>query len=116
MVKIYGYSKCSTVKKAIKFFKDHDIEINHIDNVEEKLSIEQLKDIHQRSGLDIKRIFNTSGMKYRELGLKDKLVNMNDEEKYQLLASDGMLVKRPIIIIGDKVFIGFKEADLLDNL
>ena len=69
-----------------------------------------LKDWHERSGLPLKRFFNTSGMKYRELGLKDKLPEMSEEEQYELLATDGMLVKRPLVVGDDFVLIGFKEA------
>ncbi len=108
MVVIYGYSKCSTVKKAIKFLETKEIMFNHIDNVEERLTATQIKDIHEMSNLDIKKFFNTSGIKYRELNLKDKLANMSLTEKYELLASDGMLVKRPIIINNGQVVVGFK--------
>ncbi len=109
MVLVYGYKKCSTVRKAIKFLEEKNVEYNHIDNVEEKLTVKQIKEIHEWSGVEIKKLFNTSGMKYRELNLKEKLVEMSLAEKYELLASDGMLVKRPIII-NDKhqVLIGFK--------
>ena len=73
-------------------------------------TVEELKDWHERSGLPLKRFFNTSGMKYRELGLKDKLPEMSEEEQYELLATDGMLVKRPLVVGDDFVLIGFKEA------
>ena len=72
--------------------------------------VEELKDWHERSGLPLKQFFNTSGMKYRELGLKDKLPEMSEEEQYELLATDGMLVKRPLVVGNDFVLIGFKEA------
>ena len=77
---------------------------------EDKPTVEELKDWHERSGLPLKRFFNTSGMKYRELGLKDKLPEMSEEKQYELLATDGMLVKRPLVVGDDFVLIGFKEA------
>jgi len=108
MVKVYGYTKCSTVKKSLKFLSDNNVEFEHVDNVVNKLNKEELKDIHIKSKLDIKRMFNTSGIKYRELGIKDKYPTMSEDEIYELLATDGMLVKRPILISGDIVLIGFK--------
>ncbi len=113
---VYGYTKCTTVKKGLKFLTDNQIEYKHIDNVENRLSAEQIKEIHQMSGEDIKKLFNTSGMKYRELGLKDKLPEMTIDEKYELLASDGMLVKRPIFINNKQVRIGFKQEKLEEIL
>lgn len=105
---VYGYSKCTTVKKGLKFLTEEGYEFEHIDNVENKLSVDDIKNLHKTSGLDIKKFFNTSGIKYRELGLKDKLVDMSEEEKYELLASDGMLVKRPILVTDKGVFPSFK--------
>ena len=78
--------------------------------IEDNPTVKELKDWHERSGLPLKRFFNTSGMKYRELGLKDKLPEMSEEEQYELLATDGMLVKRPLVVGDDFVLIGFKEA------
>lgn len=100
------YPKCSTCNKLKKELESCGVtfETRHI--VEEHPSAEELKSFHEKSGLDIKKFFNTSGMKYRELGLKDKLPEMTLEEKYELLASDGMLVKRPILLTEDKVFVG----------
>lgn len=114
MVKIYGYTKCSTVKKAIKFLNDHNFEVNHIDNVENKLTVEQLRDLHLRSGLEVKKFFNTSGILYREMGLKDVVKEISDEDAYELLSTNGMLVKRPILDSQDKVLVGFKEAEYLE--
>ncbi len=110
MVKVYGYSKCSTVKKALKFLDDNNIKYDHIDNVANKLTKEEITNIYKNSGLEIKKFFNTSGMLYRELGLKDKLLNMNEEEKLELLSTDGMLVKRPIIITKKGTLTGFNES------
>ena len=103
------YPKCTTCKKAIKWLKDNDVEavVRHI--VEEPLSRDEIKELHLKSGLEIKKFFNTSGMKYRELGLKDRLKEMSLDECYDLLASDGMLVKRPLAYDEEKVTSGFKE-------
>lgn len=109
MVKVYGYTKCSTVKKALKFLEEKNVSYTHIDNVENKLNEKEIKNIYENSGLDIKKFFNTSGMLYRELGLKDKLVNMTEEEKIKLLSSNGMLVKRPIIITDKGILTGFQQ-------
>lgn len=111
---VYGYTKCSTVKKSLKFLNEEGFEFEHIDNVEHKLSKEEIKQLHERSGLDIKKFFNTSGMKYRELGLKDKLADMTEDQKYDLLATDGMLVKRPILVTDKGVFPSFKADKWLE--
>lgn len=111
---VYGYTKCTTVKKGLKFLTEEGYEFEHIDNVENKLSVEDIKKLHETSGLDIKKFFNTSGIKYRELGLKDKLVDMSEEEKYELLASDGMLVKRPILVTDKGVFPSFKAEKWIE--
>ena len=104
------YPKCSTCKKAKEWLEEQgkSYEDRHI--IEDNPTVEELKDWHERSGLPLKRFFNTSGMKYRELGLKDKLPEMSEEEQYELLATDGMLVKRPLVVGDDFVLIGFKEA------
>lgn len=104
------YSKCSTCKKAKKWLDEQDISYEDRHIIEDNPTVEELKDWHERSGLPLKRFFNTSGMKYRELGLKDKLPEMSEEEQYELLATDGMLVKRPLVVGDDFVLIGFKEA------
>lgn len=106
---IYQYPKCGTCRKALKWLDEKGIEYESIHIVEKPPTQEQLKTLIDKSGLDIKKFFNTSGMKYRELGLKDKLKDMSDDEKIELLASDGMLIKRPIATDGDKVTVGFKE-------
>ena len=104
------YPKCSTCKKAKKWLDEQGIsyEDRHIN--EDNTTVEELKDLRERSGLPLERFYNTSGMKYRELGLKDKLPEMSEEEQYELLATDGMLVKRPLVVGDDFVLIGFKEA------
>lgn len=112
------YSKCSTCNRAKKYLEEKGVSFNERDIKEDKPSLDELKDFHEKSGLDIKRFFNTSGGVYRALGLKDKLGDMTLEEKLEILASDGMLVKRPIFQYGDKLVVGFKEAEwdeLLSN-
>ena len=105
------YPKCSTCQKATKWLESHQIEFTDRHIVEENPTKEELAEWISRSGLDIKRFFNTSGMKYRDLGLKDKLTAMTEEEKITLLASDGMLVKRPMIVGEKIVLVGFKEKE-----
>lgn len=103
------YPKCSTCQKAKRWLQDIGVtfEARHI--VEQNPTTEELKKWHELSGLPLKRFFNTSGMKYKELGLKDKLPNMTEAEQYELLATDGMLVKRPILVGKDFAIPGFKE-------
>lgn len=103
------YPKCTTCKKAKKWLDDHNVEYIDRHIKEENPTIEELKEWHQKSGLPLKRFFNTSGNLYKELKLKDRLPEMSEEEQFELLATDGMLVKRPILIHGDKVTTGFKE-------
>lgn len=105
------YPKCTTCKKAKKWLDEHGVE--YIDRyiVEDNPTAEELASWQQRSGLPLRRFFNTSGMKYRELGIKAKLdAGMSDEEAFALLATDGMLVKRPIVVTDGAVLVGFKEA------
>lgn len=106
---ILEYPKCSTCKKAIKFLNDNNIKYEDRDIVKNNPTEEELKDWIKQSDKDIKSFFNTSGIKYRELNLKEKLKDMTFEEKIKILASDGMLVKRPLLITKDKILIGFKE-------
>lgn len=105
------YPKCTTCKKAEKWLKENGVDYEVRDIKNENPTYEELKQWQETSGLDIKKFFNTSGMIYREMNLKDRLPSMSLEEKLQLLATDGMLVKRPVLVIGDKVLTGFKEAD-----
>lgn len=116
MIKVYGYTKCSTVKKALKFLQSNNIDFEHIDNIQNPLTIEQLTDIINKSNLEIKKFFNTSGIKYRELKLKDKIPNLSKEECIELLATDGMLVKRPLLVSESKILVGFKEDQWLELL
>lgn len=105
------YPKCSMCKKAKKYLEEHGIEFEDRHIVEENPTKEELAEWIRISGKPVKKFFNTSGMKYRELGLKDKLPQMSEEEQIELLASDGMLVKRPLLIDGEMVLTGFKEAE-----
>lgn len=105
------YPKCSTCKKAKKYLEEHGIEFEDRHIVEENPTKEELAEWIRISGKPVKKFFNTSGMKYRELGLKDKLPHMSEEEQIELLASDGMLVKRPLLIDGEMVLTGLKEAE-----
>lgn len=102
------YPKCSTCQKAKKWLDENGVEYTLRDIVLETPTEEELSIWIKESGLDIKKFFNTSGMKYRELGLKDKLDNMSFDEKVKLLSSDGMLIKRPLIV-GEKIIPGFKN-------
>lgn len=103
------YPKCTTCKKAKKWLDDNNLTYTERHIKEENPTAEELKEWHKKSGLPLKRFFNTSGNLYKELGLKDKLPAMTEEEQYELLATDGMLVKRPIVVTENKVFTGFKE-------
>lgn len=115
-MKYICYAKCTTCKKAKKWLDDNGIAYDERPIKEENPSYDELKEWHERSGLPIKKFFNTSGVLYKEMKLKDKLPEMTDEEKYQLLATDGMLVKRPMIITDDVVLVGFKEAEWAEKL
>ena len=105
------YPKCSTCKKAKKHLGELGVSFEDRHIVEENPTKEELTEWISVSGYPVKKFFNTSGMKYRELGLKDRLPQMTDEEKIELLATDGMLVKRPLLIDGDRILVGFKEAE-----
>jgi transcriptional regulator, spx/mgsR family len=105
------YPKCTTCQKAKKWLNEHHIEYTERHIAEENPSYEELKDWYKRSGLALKKFFNTSGLMYKEMKLKDKLPAMSEDEQLQLLATNGMLVKRPIVISENKVLVGFKEAE-----
>lgn len=111
------YEKCSTCKKVQGLMDDKGLKYDFRSIKSENPSAKELKDWHKKSGLDIKRFFNTSGKIYRENNLKDKLDTMTEEEKYDLLATDGMLVKRPILITDDKeVFVGPDVKKYVESL
>lgn len=105
------YPKCSTCQKAKKWLDGHEVAYTDRHIVENNPTYEELKDWYQRSGLPLKRFFNTSGMLYKEMQLKDKLPGMSEDEQLLLLATNGMLVKRPLIVKDDLVLTGFKEAE-----
>ena len=116
MIKVYCYSKCTTCKKALKWLDDNKIEYQLIDIRENHPDEETLRQLHKKSGLSLKKFFNTSGQLYREMELSKKLPDMSEDDMFKLLASDGMLVKRPLLNTGDKVLTGFKEDDWREAL
>jgi len=105
------YPKCSTCQKAKKYLDEKGIIVETRDIKTENPTKEELRQWYEKSGLPLKRFFNTSGMIYREMQLKDKLPTMSEEEQLELLATDGMLVKRPILVSEDRVFVGFKAKE-----
>ncbi len=110
------YPKCSTCQKAKKWLEEHNIEYTERHIVESNPSYDELKEWHEKSGLPLKKFFNTSGLLYKQMQLKDKLPAMSDDEMLKLLASNGMLVKRPLLVEGNKVLVGFKEAEWEEKL
>ena len=110
------YPKCSTCQKAKKWLDDNNIKYTERHIVEDNPSYEDLKDWYSRSGLPLKKFFNTSGLLYKDMKLKDKLPEMTEDEQLKLLATNGMLVKRPVVVDGDTVLLGFKEAEWNDKL
>jgi arsenate reductase len=111
MILFIQYPPCSTCQKAKKWLDSHKIAFTDRHIKEQNPTYEELKDWYQRSGLPLKKFFNTSGLLYKSLNLKDKLPTMSEEEQLQLLATDGMLVKRPILVTEKGILTGFKEAD-----
>lgn len=105
------YPKCSTCQKAKKWLQENNIEFQDRNILEQTPTVKELEKWIKQSNKEIKKWFNTSGLKYKELKLKEKLSTMSDEEKIELLASDGMLIKRPILVLDDKVFIGFRAEE-----
>lgn len=110
------YDRCSTCKKAEKWLQERGIAYEKRPIKEENPSFEELKAWWERSGLPLKRFFNTSGQLYKSMNLKDRLKEMDEEEQLDLLATDGMLVKRPILLAGDVVLVGFKEPEWQETL
>ena len=111
MLKFICYPKCTTCQKAKKWLDDNKIEYELRDIKLDNPTLEELTEWYKKSGLPLKKFFNTSGLLYKSLELKDKLPTMTDEEMLNLLATDGMLVKRPLLIGQDFVLVGFKEAE-----
>ena len=116
MVLFVEYPKCTTCQKAKKWLDSNGVEYVDRHIKEDNPKLDELKKWHKKSGLDIRKLFNTSGLLYKSMNLKDKLPAMSDDEKFELLASDGMLVKRPIVIGEDFVLVGFKEAEWKEYL
>ena len=110
------YPKCSTCRKAKKWLDEHDLEYESRHIIEKNPTASEIEVWWGQSDLPLKRFFNTSGMKYRELKLKDKLPEMSEQEQLDLLATDGMLVKRPILVDGDLVLVGFKVKEWEEKL
>ncbi|MER2263214.1 MAG: arsenate reductase family protein [Psychrobacillus sp.] len=113
-IQFYGYPKCSTCNKASKWLKDNDIPFENHHIVDAPPTKEQLKEMVSTGDFELKKFFNTSGVNYRELQLKDKLPSMSDDEQLELLASDGKLIKRPLVYDGQKLTLGFKEEQFED--
>lgn len=110
------YAKCTTCQKAKKWLDANEIEYTERPIKEQNPTEEELKAWHQRSGLPLKKFFNTSGLLYKDIKLKDRLPGMSEEEQYALLATDGMLVKRPLLVGDDFVLVGFKETEWEEKL
>jgi len=111
MVKVYCYERCTTCKKALKWLDDNDIKYKLIDIKKDNPNEETLRKLHAKSNLSLRKFFNTSGQLYREMQLSKKLADMSEDEMFRLLASDGMLVKRPLLVTDKNVLAGFKEDE-----
>ena len=105
------YPKCSTCTKAKKWLDDHGLEYTDRHIVEDNPTADELRDWHGRSGLPLRRFFNTSGMLYREMELSKRLPDMTEDQMYELLATNGMLVKRPVLVNGNTILVGFREKE-----
>ena len=116
MIEFICYPKCTTCQKAKKWLDDNKIEYKLRDIKESNASIDDLSKRHKLSGLPLKKFFNTSGLLYKSMELKTKLPEMSEEEQLKLLATDGMLVKRPLVIGKDFVIVGFKESEWTEIL
>ena len=111
MTKVYCYDRCSTCKKALAWLDANGVVYEKIDIKADHPDEATLRELHKKSGLPLKRFFNTSGMLYRDMGLATRLPTMSEDEQFKLLASDGMLVKRPLLVTDSAVCAGFKEAE-----
>ena len=114
-VVLIGYPACSTCKKAIRYIKDHEVDVDFRHIVEHTPDREELRMLWKKSGLPLKKFFNTSGNLYKEMKLKDSLGSMSEEEQLQLLSEHGMLIKRPIVVDDEMVLVGFNEKNY-DNI
>ena len=115
-MKVYCYAKCGTCRKALKWLDDRQIEYEKIDIAQDHPDEAMIRELHKKSGLPLKRFFNTSGLLYKSLNLKERLPEMTEEEQLRLLASDGMLVKRPILVGDDFVLTGFRQQEWDEKL
>ena len=116
MIRFYGYAKCSTVRKAKKWLNENNIQFEEIEITENPPSKEELERIYKLSGYEIKKFFNTSGVKYRELWLKDVIKTEYEDNLLEILSSDGMLIKRPLVYDDKNVLLGFKEDEWKEKL
>ncbi|PLS18061.1 hypothetical protein CVD28_10330 [Bacillus sp. M6-12] len=114
-VTFYWYPKCGTCRNAKKWLDSHNIQYEAIHIAENPPSRQQIEELYKKSGLDIKTFFNTSGQKYRELGIKDRIKEASIGELLDILSSDGMLIKRPIVTDGSSVSVGFKEEEFTEK-
>ena len=110
------YKRCSTCRKAQKWLDENGIEYTYREIKEQNPTAKEIQKWHKKSGLPLKRFFNTSGIQYRALNLKERLPEMTEEEQFALLATDGLLVKRPLLITKNRVLVGFKEAEYEETL
>lgn len=108
---VYQYPKCGTCRKAMNWMMERSVDYKTIDIVSDPPTAEQLRDFWKRSGLPIRKLFNTSGMSYRQGNWKTRLDTVTDDEAIEALAADGKLIKRPIVVTGSAVLVGFKEPD-----
>ena len=113
---VLAYRKCSTCNKALNWLEEHNIEFEERPIKEQNPTYEELKAWHQMSGMPLKKFFNTSGLLYKDMQLKDKLPQMTEEEQLRLLSTDGMLVKRPLVVGEDYVLTGFKEKEWAEKI
>jgi len=111
MLTFYWYPKCGTCRNAKKWLDEHNVSYEAVHIVENPPSKQELEKLYKQSELPLKKFFNTSGQKYRELGLKDKVSSASEDELLEILASDGMLIKRPLLTDGQKLTVGFKEEE-----
>lgn len=111
MNKVYCYSKCSTCKKALKYLDDNHVTYELKDIVNDHPDFNEMKQIINKSGIEVNKFFNTSGILYRELNIKDKLASLTDDEKIKILVSNGMLIKRPLLVSDNLILRGFNEKN-----
>ena len=111
MVKLYGYKKCGSCRKAEKMLNELNCEFKFVDITENPPAVSSLKKIYKQAGVELKKLFNTSGIQYRELKIKDKLPTLSESDILKMLAANGRLIKRPIVTDGIRSTIGFKEEE-----